>query len=95
MRIREAQKHIEPTDPDSQHWFLDFFIFNLEFSKRSKFFAASYKNPSDLLILRLQYRFRYWIQIQNRIQTYLAIYTKNFTKLYSIVSQKVVISFLI
>jgi hypothetical protein len=23
MRIREAQKHMDPTDPDTEHWFLD------------------------------------------------------------------------
>jgi hypothetical protein len=22
IRIREAQKHMDPTDPDPQHWFL-------------------------------------------------------------------------
>ncbi len=39
MRIREAQKHMEPKDPDQdadpQHWFLDFFSFHLELLKRS------------------------------------------------------------
>jgi hypothetical protein len=48
MRIREAQKHMERTDPDQdadpQRWFLDFFLFK-------SFFVASYKNPSNLVIL--------------------------------------------
>ncbi len=86
---------MEPTDPDPQHWFLDFFIFNLEFLKRSKFFAASYKNPYDLLILRLQFFSGSGSKSKIGSRPIWQFKQKTLTKLYSIVSQKVVISFLI
>jgi hypothetical protein len=36
MRIREAQKHTDPTDPDPEHWFVDAVIkhFNFWFTLR-------------------------------------------------------------